>query len=535
MINKVSRNLSNIYKSNHLPWIIIVIGIVLRLIRYLQEPSLWFDEAVYAVNFIDRSIPELFHPSPDYDQSSPYGFIVLVKLSIQALGNSEMAFKLFPFLSGIISLFLFYNVSKHLIGPRALPVALALFAILDPLVLFSSELKTYSSDIAFALIIYSLTVYVRSNKLDVKRLLLFAVFGVIVVWFSNPSVFILAGVGASLLLSSFKKKEWPQVWRFAVIISVWALSFITVYYFYTRHAYANIGIGAERILKMEGAYMPFPPMSFGDIKWFIDVFFKTFDFPVGIAVPGIAALAFIIGCATMYSEDRDKFFLVISPVVFTLLATAMHKYPFKGRLILFLVPFFLLFIAKGIEEVWNKTKNNSALIWISFAGILLLYPLMWSSYHVIKPPSREEIKPVLSYIKDNWQEGDTLYVHFYAQYAFEYYSRYYPTPYSFNEDDYIVGIAPRQWYKRWKRKDVADYYDDDVPIEQPRIDILKEYMKDLDKLVGNKRVWVLFTGDIPGQGMKEEKFFTYYLDTLGKRLDFFGQSGIGSTYLYNMQ
>ncbi len=523
MKDKLSQVLHRIYYSNKLPLVIICVGIVLRLARYLHNPSLWFDESGYAVDFINRSYSDFIVPSPDFDHGFPYGFPILTKFAIQTFGNSEYAFRLFPLLFGIMSLFLFYKISKHYISPKAVPAALVLFAISDPLVMFSSELKPYSCDVALVLLLYALTIHIQSEKMNALRLAPYAVVGAVAIWFSNPAVFILAGVGACLAISCVLKKEWPKLGILSIVFVCWALSFITYYLVFIQHSYANISMGTEELLKMESAFMPVPPRSLADFKWFIDNFFVTFDFPVGLYLSGIAAFVFLIGCISLFSENREKFFILISPVFLTLLAAALHKFPFKGRLILFLVPLFLLFIAEGVKEIRDKTRNNSAIIGAVLIGILFIYPLSWAAYHVKKPISRADIKPVFSHIKDNWQEGDIIYVYFYTQYAFEYYSEYHPGPYSFDENEYVIGIAPRGWYNRWKKQLVSRHYDPEKKIVQSNSDIFKEYIKDINKLRG-----------YPRDGIQEEKFFKYHIENIGKLIDSYGRSGLAIVYLYEL-
>ena len=78
----------------------------------LHNRSLWADEAVLALNIVNRSYWELLQPL-DYEQGAPVGFLLVEKLAIGVFGNNEYALRLFPLLSGIISLFLFYILAKY--------------------------------------------------------------------------------------------------------------------------------------------------------------------------------------------------------------------------------------------------------------------------------------------------------------------------------------------------------------------------------------------------------------------------------------
>lgn len=534
MNKRLSNQLSQLYNSDKLPWIIISIGIILRLNRYIYNPPLYFDESNIALDIIQRPISDIFNPSPDYTQAYPYAFLALIKLLTQALGNSEYVVRLFPLLSGIGALFLFYKIIKHYITPKAVLIALALFAFLDPLIFESSNLKPYSSDVFFTLLLYALTIYVQARELSISRTILFGIFGALAVWFSNPSVFVLAGIGICLLLYYFNENDWSRIRKLSVVYLIWILSFMANYFYYIQNLQASFGMKMEEMLSFEKAYMPIPPKSLTDIKWFITLFFDIFNYPLAMTLTGISAIAFIIGCISIYYRNRRSFFLLTSPIIVTFIAAALHEYIFRDRFILFLLPLMLLIIAEGAEYMRSKTVQSSKIIGIIFIVLLFFHPLSLSAYRTIKPIYYEDSKSILKYVKDNWQKGDILYVHYFAQYQFEYYSEYSPEPYRFDKSEYIIGIAPRGWYRRWKKADVYKYYDNVTPVKQSSMEIFKVYARDLGQLQGNKRVWFLFARAIPKDGINEEKFFVYTLENMGKQLDFFGIPGVSTCYLYDL-
>jgi hypothetical protein len=59
------------------------------------------------------------------------------------------------------------------------------------------------------------------------------------------------------------------------------------------------------------------------------------------------------------------------------------------------------------------------------------------------------------------------------------------------------------------------------------------YAKDIDKLRGHKRVWLLFSHIYTGGSVDEEQLFLYLLEGTGKRLDYFKSAG-AAVYLYNL-
>lgn len=498
LVSQVSQRLSTILASERLSWIIICFGIVLRLAQYFSNRSLWYDESRLALNIIYRSFPELLQPL-DYNQGAPPGFLFVEKAAVELFGNSEYALRLFPFLSGIVSLLLFHRVAKRYLKPEAIPAALGLFAISGPLIYYSSEVKQYSSDVAVALLLYWLAHRIQAKRLTFPRLALFAGVGAAAIWFSHPSVFILAGVGASLTLFSLIRQKWGHIGRLSAAYSLWVLSFLACYLVSLRSISSN-----EVLLGYwSGSYMPFPPSSLSDYEWFMTAFFGVFENPGGLSLSGVAALAFIVGCISMHLNKRWRFFALASPVLFALLASGVDWYPFSGRLLLFIVPSLLLLIAEGVGQVKEMTEPNWGKITIALVVLLFFHPVFYASYHLLKPRTHEEIRPVIAYLKAHHQHGDLVYLYYASEGAFRYYSE----RYGFEDDDYIVGIESR--------------------------DDWRNYMKELDRLRGHNRVWILFSHVYKGEGASEEKLFLYYLDSLGERLDYFRATG-AAVYLYDL-
>ena len=355
---------------------------------------------------------------------------------------------------------------------------------------------------------------------------------------SNPSVFLLTGVGLVLLVTSIRSAESVYIKKAVLICLIWAAAFITVYIFYTSKMTSGMAenMSMERALKMENFLMPFPPASLKDVQWYIDFFFDTFLFQDSVmyvkrtTLSSLMAFSFLSGLILFFREKRQLFYIMALPLILTFLASAMHVYPFKGRQILFLVPIFLLFISEGADYIVQKVGNQTRTISVVFLCLLFLYPASWAAYHVKKPLVRSEIRPVLSHIKADWQDGDILYVHFFAQYEFEYYTKYNPHRFIFNDNDVIIGTGPKGWYDIWRKDSVPARYRDERQTRQS-IEALKEvYRQDIEQLKGRKRVWILFTGDTT-----MESYFLSILDSMGHRIYSTGKSGLAIAYLYDLR
>lgn len=512
----MSHKVNELYGSGRLPWLIICYGIILRIVQYLHNCSLEIDEARDTViGILGKSLSDLFKHSDIYIPTPPVGFFLIEKIAVQIFGDSEYALRLYPLLAGELSLLLFYFVAKQYIKQKAIPIALVLFATLEPLIYYSAAVRPYSGDIMIVLIILFIAVrYIHSDRLTPYNTSLLSVIGAIAIWFSSPVVFTLSGVGTTLFFMSLSRKKRTEFVNLFFIFLAWGLSFM-IYYLLYLHNLTKVEFFYTAV-KGENAFMPFP-ISFSTVKWFITKFFGMFEETVGFfqwGIAGIAVLAFIIGCASIFSERKEKLLILTLPILFALLASSISLYPFLQRMIIFIVPSLLFLIAEGAEYIITKTSINARVVGYVFIGLLLFHPLLSSAHHLIKPLTTEEIKPILNYIKINWQSGDVIYIHYGAHPAFTYYAK----KYDFEKNHYVIGIYAGDKNNQWAFS--TDY--------------LNAYTKDLDKLRGKNRIWILFSHTpMLNKGINEEVFFIYYLNSIGKQIDSHRDSG-SSVYLYDL-
>jgi predicted membrane-bound mannosyltransferase len=183
-----------------LAWIVLVTGVLLRIMHYLSNRSLWLDEAMLARNILDRDLFDLLRPL-DYNQGAPPLFLLLVDAATVLFGSTELTLRLVPVVAAVAGLFLFFLIAKVYIDKRYLPVQMCIFAFSYPLVYYSQEVKQYSMDVAVALALsYAFMRLVASDKAPKAHIAVLGVGGGIAVWLSHPAVFVLAGIGVSLLV-----------------------------------------------------------------------------------------------------------------------------------------------------------------------------------------------------------------------------------------------------------------------------------------------------------------------------------------------
>lgn len=280
------------------------------------------------------------------------------------------------------------------------------------------------------------------------------------------------------------------------------------------YAFINISIntvknaGLQTSWESKGFFAPIPLLSPIDetIKWYINTFNDIFISPGGFEYAGLAGMLFMTGCFSLFLKNKYKLSLLLVPILLTLFASSMQKYTFStitdyvqgGRLILFLLPSLLMVVAEGIE--YFRVRTHKAVV-IFILAILLLHPLLTAVRYLENPRLGEEVKPVIEYVLKNQESSDKIYLYYRIKHQFDYY------------------------------QDLLDFSKPKYLIRGSRLNKDK-YIKDLENLTGNDRVWFLFSYTLE-TSKQEKEFFLEQLDKRGIQLDSFERHG-ASAYLYKL-
>jgi hypothetical protein len=373
--------------------LLLALGVIVRVAQYLANRPLWLDEASLAANLQQKPLMGLFGPLSG-TQLAPAGFLVVEWATIHALGENPWTLRVFPLLCGIASLFVFRGVARRGLRPPAVWIALVLFVVSDDLIYFSSELKPYATDVAVGLACSLLGMALASRPATIARLAASAAAGAAAVWFSLPSVFVLAGVGAVLLGSAVAGREWRRAFLLGLPALTWAASFAAVYVV----SFNQLGHRRDMWAFWDFAFPPLPPSSLWEAIWpirrFLYLFVNPLNFetPLGPRPSALPALVlFLAGCVSLWKRDRALLGMLTLPGVFALLAAYLRLYPFHGRLVLFLVPSLLLLVAEGAG--WFREVIGGGVAWAAVLAALLLFPSLGALYHVVEPRDRDGLNP----------------------------------------------------------------------------------------------------------------------------------------------
>ena len=396
----------------YVPLLLIAFGAVVRIAQYLHYRALFHDEGVLASNVLDHSLKELFLPYGD--SMAPGLYMALTKIALNIGGVNEYAARFIPFFGGILLILIFYPITRKLSNGTTATIALAFLVVSKYLIEFSDFVRPYSTDACIAIGLIGLTLYAEEVKPNYGRFILLAIIGAASIWLSYPAIFVLAAIGLVQLTAMILERNFTQIRYFASTWCAWAVSFLLFYLLSIR----NIESDADTMFLMKdyyqyaNAFMPLPPTSFEDLKWFNFHFIKTFDYPGGLTLPGLAAFAFLLGCFSMFKRNKKYLAYLLLPIAMALLASGLERYPFWARTILWVAPIVYILIAEGISFIGATRKRHESMVALLLLAMLIVVPGVRAIRMIPNPSTHHELNKSLDYFTQHRQPGDLLYIRF---------------------------------------------------------------------------------------------------------------------------
>jgi hypothetical protein len=236
---------------------LVALGVILRLAALLSDRCLWIDEAMLALNLVDRTPRELLEPL-DWNQGAPVGFLLAAKAGLLMFGTDEWAFRVVPFAAPLAGLLGFAWVARRLLPAPAAVMAVTLAAISPYLINYAAECKQYATDAALAVAMLAASVGLLQRqplpnpsprgggtsaagpspppyfsgkgdgglgRSDARRWTPLAVAGAVAVWFSHPVAFVLGGIGTALFIEAVAAMDRRRAGACTAVIACWLAIF----------------------------------------------------------------------------------------------------------------------------------------------------------------------------------------------------------------------------------------------------------------------------------------------------------------------
>jgi len=345
-------------RVNRFIWMMIGVGVLLRIGRFALNYPLWGDEACLAANLIDRDFADLWKPL-NFGQVCPPAFL-LIELAISRwLGFHEWVLRLFPLLCAVTSVPMFGWTAARVIKGVPLLLAVAIFSVsLHPL-RHAAEVKPYASDLMAALALLALALAWLESRERRWPLWWLVIAAPLAVAISHPAIFVAGGVGIALLGPVWRMGRWSL----RIPLGLFAVGALLMF-----AAMFVLSTGAQNEWTMRGLrdYWrgSFPPLDDlpGLLRWLLSIHTGTlFAYPGGGQNGRSTATFLLVVLATIWlqrSGRKPVMTLVLAPFGLALIAATLRRYPYGGeaRQMQFVAPAICLLAGLGAGLILERIR-----------------------------------------------------------------------------------------------------------------------------------------------------------------------------------
>jgi hypothetical protein len=345
---------------------------------------------------------------------------------VRVLGGGEAALRSVSCLFGVGTLFFFWRFIRPLVSVPVSLLALAALGVSPVMVYYSKELKQYSGDAFFAVLVCFLAERLlrprEGGTGGESGWATLALAGVLGLGFSHPLVFVLPGVVTVLWAALPRRRS-----RVAFLGLTWALAFLGYYLLFFRHE-----MDPELVVYWSRDFPDFSGAK-AFASWLSQALHRYFWYFLGEwgvywGPPLVAA-----GCGFLLNRRRSRILMYfLGPILLAFGAAALHRYPFMAhyggnRLMLFTAPFLYLMAAAGAGAIlgwlWRGKMQKLLAVALSLLILAGLHPVANFRENLHPLVHREEIQPLVGVLESQLLPGDLVYLHYFAIRPFGYYYR----------------------------------------------------------------------------------------------------------------
>jgi hypothetical protein len=360
----------------YLPTAIAVCGAALLVVQWSWGRMLWLDEEMIAINIRDRSFHDLTG-ALSLAQAAPYGWLVLERALLLTFGTGERVLRFVPMMFGVATLGGALWIGRRWLSPVGAASLVFLCAIGQWVAFHALELKHYSADTCFGLLLPALAVWAvepgANDRSDPRRIVIWWTSAAIAQWFSNGALFAAPACAVVILAVEAARAGLHGVIRTALPGFLWLLSFGANYFVTLRPA-----LGSDFLRGYWANSFPPPGIGLvGTLQWCVNQLAPLADKPggsgFGVVFWGVAALGLI--AAPAFPLAFRAVHLLIPLSAFAL--AAVRLVPTSERLGLWFVPALYVGVAMSAQASADLvspgwTRERAARISAGLAAAVLL-------------------------------------------------------------------------------------------------------------------------------------------------------------------
>ena len=418
---------------------------ILYLRLMFMNFNLWLDEAWVANSILSPSVSEMLY----YDQivqTTPPLLLVIVRATVFSLGQSEVSFRVVPWVAGLLSILTTVFILRRIFSFPLVVMGSTLIATNYYAIKYAQQIKSYSTDLLVACLFLFVLWAVMETETNQSPHWFLCLLGGAGIFLSFPAIFFVP-VSAVVLLMSASPQLWANrrrmhsPWKRAsalLVLAAYALSFLVLYTLFVRpNQDPNLrGQWENSYLGSGGLYG-----SFGRFLQNICSLLLPgegwLQFASGalLCLCVIGALRAIINLT--HHDGRAAKLLVFTcvPIMTGVVVSFMHMYPLLDapRFILWMLPSLGMLLVYAIEPVWIYGENLAARIFpVRGVNALVVNVIVLCILHVFasiwflgrNERSREEVGKAIEYLQDRVGRDEALFVHGVLEQQATFYMRY---------------------------------------------------------------------------------------------------------------
>lgn len=383
---------------HRLTWIFVALGLALRIWHYLNNHTIWYDEAVLLANILNKDYAELLGPL-NHAVAAPPIYLWILKLVSVVCGDQAYCWRFVSFVCGCATLLLTAPLVRMVLSPPVAAISVALVAFSDNHIWLTCCIKPYAGDalIATALLYF----YFATERWSATRrltVLTLAIPPILCTSYSAP--FVIGGLLLALL--PFAYRERPRGMAMWCVASLAALATFACLYF-----------GPIRNQRVEGLVLEWERM-YPDLHrpqtlpwWVVEHTSTIFQFcymPVGFYLFAVAPLGLL---AVWRAGRRDRVILLAAPFLLAMFAAALKSYPYGfNRLMFFAAPCVLLLGGFGMEVAFQRFPGKRT--FLVTATLLILISLVVPVSRFFLGWEQPDSSGNAAYIRAHRAQGDIV-------------------------------------------------------------------------------------------------------------------------------
>jgi hypothetical protein len=403
-------------------WNLLGIALILAFaaisaVGLLVNNDFWIDEAMLVQSVFTRTFAGIVSAPPDYSQTAPLGYLLILEIFSLILGNTEFAVRLPAALANFSVMFFAYRTAKDLIGSKV-PLFYAGASLLcTVLAEYGTQAKQYSLEaMCFLLCVWVLGLFWRGRMKTVYVSLTFAV----VAWFSFTSPLIMFSGIAVIIANRLIKAIKKQTELSAVIIELlpFAITLVSVIInllVWVLPSSANVGAREHKY--WDKIAFPLLPTSRDDLK-LLYAMTKQMASPLGIV--GLAAFCTSLAYAlVLFDKKRNAKEVLLNKVMLSiyvtlavgLIASHFGFLPMAGRVWVFVYPLLLIgiaYVAENLPGLFSDKAIRRAMVLLvclacaaDFSYFALRKNYIWNE---------QQLSASIKYVDSHKEDGDYIYV-----------------------------------------------------------------------------------------------------------------------------